>query len=95
MGVDIAHKLFRPAILQEMELGGGYRIIQWETPAAFHGKSLAELALPRRFNVQIVAIKQASADSAIQIPTAASVLHSGERLLVCGHESDLHRLVAQ
>ena len=95
MGVDIAHKLFRPAILQEMELGGGYRIIQWEAPKTYHGKSLAELALPRTFNVQVVAIKQATVDSAIQVPTAASVLHAGEMLLVCGHESDLHRLLSQ
>jgi trk system potassium uptake protein TrkA len=93
MGVEIAHKLHRPSILQEMELGGGYRIIQWDPPTAFQGKSLLELALPKTFNVQVIAIKSAAEDSAVQIPTASSILQKGERLMVCGHEDDLHRLV--
>jgi len=93
MGVEIAHKLFRPSILQEMAIGGGYRIIQWQPPQTFIGNSLAELALPKNFNVQVIAIKSATEESAIQIPTASSVIQKGERLMVCGHEDDLHRLV--
>ncbi len=94
MGVEIAHRLSRPSILQEMELGGGYRIIQWNPPSAFYGKTLADLALPKHYNVQVVAIKHAKEDSVVQMPTADSHIQEGVRLMVCGHEGDLHRLVS-
>jgi trk system potassium uptake protein TrkA len=93
MGIEIAHKLYRPSIVQEMQLGGGYRIIQWDPPKSFHGKTLAELSLPRIFNVQVVAIKSVDEESAIQIPSAATVIQPGVRLMVCGHGNDLRRLV--
>jgi len=53
MGKVIAHKLRQPTLLTEMDLGGGYRIIQWKAPEKMLAKSIADLALPRNFRVQM------------------------------------------
>lgn len=90
MGKEIAHKLHRPSIIREMELGDGYRIIQVKTPEAMAGKTLLELALPKNYGVQLVAIRSAHS---VQVPSGETTLGADDLLLMCGHDRDLTKLI--
>jgi len=95
MGIEIAHKLIRPTILQEMSLGGDYRIIQVQAPTAFHGKKLQDLELPKKFGVQVVAIRKGdSATAQVQIPMASTEIQQNDLILICGHDRDLSRVTS-
>jgi trk system potassium uptake protein TrkA len=95
MGIEIAHKLIRPTILQEMSLGGDYRIIELAAPQGFHNKTLSELELPKKFGVQVVAVRSPvpGNESPIRVPMADTRIQSGDLLLLCGHDRDLSRVL--
>lgn len=92
MGKVIAHKLRQPTLLTEMDLGGGYRIIQFEAPEMLWGKSVVQLALPKNFHVQIVAILQEE-DQSVRKVEPNTVIEKGNRLLLSGFDRDLSRFL--
>jgi len=92
IGKLVAHKLMTPTVLHEMDLGGGYRIVNWKAPTKMVGKMLSELALPKHFRVQVVAIRNEKAEATLQTPTADTVIRNEDLLLLTGYEQDLTRL---
>lgn len=96
MGKVIAHKLFHAGVMHEMDLGEGYRVIQLLAPKGMVGHSLHELALPKRFGVQIVALRCPSAaaqNGGMKPPTAQTTVQEGDILLISGNEPDLERFL--
>lgn len=93
MGKVVAHRLRSPTVLHEMDLGGGYRIINWMAPDNMVGKSLSELALPKNFRVQVIAIRKESEDGVMETPVAQTVIGEGDLLLLSGYEKDLSGLL--
>lgn len=91
MGKIIAHRLMHPSISQEMEIGDGYRIVQWEVVPGVVGKTLAELALPSSYRIQVVATKSAADGGRISLPTANSLVEPESILFLMGHEKDLQK----
>jgi len=93
MGKVVAHKLRSPTVLHEMDLGGGYRIINWKAPATMVGKTLSELALPKNFRVHVIAIRKESEEGVMETPVAQTTIGDGDLLLLSGYEKDLSRLL--
>jgi trk system potassium uptake protein len=91
MGKIIAHRLMHPSISQEMEIGDGYRIVQWEVVPSVVGKNLAQLALPTNFRIQVVATKSSADGGRISLPMANSTIDPESILFLMGHEKDLQR----
>jgi trk system potassium uptake protein len=98
-----AHRLLAPFMIDHVELGAGYALVQIAVPAEWRGKTLAELDLRRRHNVTVVAIKRgvevASPTGAegfeervVDVPMPSSRLGSDDTLILAGFDRDLERL---
>lgn len=57
-GERLANRLLHTGIIDEIQLGPDLILTELRPPAALVGRNLAELALPRRFEVTVVAIRR-------------------------------------
>ncbi len=98
-----SYRLLAPFIIDHIELGEGYAVVQVPTPEVWAGKKLAELDLRAKHNVTIVAIKRrvasataSGAESAgeyvIDLPMPTSMLTAEDTLVIAGFDDDIKRL---
>jgi len=98
-----AHRLLAPFMIDHVELGRGYALVQMPVPGAWRGKTLAELDLRRKHKVTIVAIKrrvesasETGADTydemVVDVPMPASQLDETDTLVIAGFDRDLEQL---
>ncbi len=86
----LAHRLAMPNLVDYLPIGEGYSVDQMRTPQRFIGKTLAELQLPSRYRVQVVAVRESSSpDSPLRLPTGNTVLGVDEQLVLMGRNEDL------
>jgi trk system potassium uptake protein TrkA len=90
----LAHRLARQDVLEYLPLLPGYSIVEIKAPAEFIGKSLRELALRNRLEVQLIALHRGSgAERQIKIvPRAEDIIEEGDLLILLGEDRDLDRL---
>jgi len=93
MGKAIAHRLATPGILHEMDLGEGFRIVESSARPWMIGKNIAELALPKNYAIQIIAMRDSNATTSLVMPTADLVIKDSFSLLLVGRDRDLARLM--
>lgn len=97
------NRLLSPFIIDHVELGEGYAIVQMPTPEAWRGKSLAELDLRNRHNVTIVAIKRRTPSASpsgaeeteervVDLPQPSSYLTADDLLVIAGFDRDIRKL---
>ncbi len=67
-------------------------IFELAPPNSFLGKTLADLQLRNRFNIEVIAIRDIIADQVHMVPNANFVVKDGEVLVVIGKESDISKL---
>ena len=82
-------------LLDYIDLGGDHAIFEVMVPAAWVGKSVGELDIRRRFNINIMAVKQ---DDKLDISISPSTLLTGRQsLLVLGdyHEEDIYQKIIE
>jgi trk system potassium uptake protein TrkA len=77
-GERLATRLLYSEVIDEVPLGADLVITELHLPAAFVGKTLAELGLPRKYQVTVAAIRR-SGD--VRSPNPTEPLH-GEDILV-------------
>ena len=98
-----SHRLLAPFLIDHVELGEGYALVQLAAPRTWHGKTLAELDLRRKYNVTVVAIKrkveaasETGADSyeerVVDVPQPRSRVGADDTLIVAGFDADLEKL---
>lgn len=76
-------------ILDYMELGDEYAIYEIEVPEKWIGKTIVELDIRKRFNINIIAIKQ---DGKMQMSVPGeSVFLRNETMLILGSQEEIHR----
>jgi trk system potassium uptake protein TrkA len=88
----LARSLDSAAVLDYIPLTPGISIVEMAAPMSFLGKTLAELDLRRRFNVQVVMIKQLIPDKVTVIPSGDHVIKDSDVLVLLGKDEDLKRL---
>jgi trk system potassium uptake protein TrkA len=101
------HRLLAPYMIDHIELGAGYALVQLAAPDDWTGKTLAELDLRRRFNVTIVAIRRPrpagggapagardQMEQIVDVPLPSSRLDEGDTIVIAGFDKDLERLPA-
>jgi trk system potassium uptake protein TrkA len=93
MGKAIAHRVSTPGILHEMDLGEGLRIVESHARPWMIGKNIADLALPKNYAVQIIAIRDSRVSSALVMPRADLEIKESFSLLLVGRDRDLARLM--
>jgi trk system potassium uptake protein TrkA len=80
-GERLATKLLYSAVLDEVPIGGDLVLTELRPPPAFVGRSLTELALPRRYEINVVAIRR-EGDKGVSAPSPSAALQETDILLV-------------
>lgn len=80
-GERFANLLLHEGVLGELPLGGDLVITELETPAAFVGRTLIDLSLPKKYGVTLVALRHQEAQTILS-PDPNEPLAEGDILLV-------------
>lgn len=91
-GERFANQIVHAGIKGELPLGEGLLITEIEAPPSFVGRTLEQLALPRRFEITLVALRKY--DSAtIVVPEPAMTIEAGDVLVVVAREGAVSRMM--
>lgn len=89
-GCTLARSLTKPAILDRFELDPNHSIVEVLVPEDFHGKTVAELDLRKRYGLNLLAVGQ---NDKFEInPDPYKRLHKGLAMVVIGSNRDIDRL---
>ncbi len=89
-GVDVAHTLSIPRVLDYIDLAPGHGIAKIDVPATFVGKTLRELDLAGRFRVTAIALRRGN-DVTIN-PHRDELMQNGDQLVLVGLDDQLARI---
>jgi trk system potassium uptake protein TrkA len=89
--VRTARRVANPDIRDMFPLAEDYRIMEVDAPRRAHGRSLGALDLRAKFNILILASRNADDPHFHFLPPADKVIRPGEILMVLGRELDLVR----
>ncbi len=94
--MDVAKKLAKslvsPNVMDYIPLSDDYLIFELAPPNSFLGKTLAQLQLRNRFNIEVIAVRDVIADHIHMVPHADFVVKDGEVLVVIGKEKDIGKI---
>ncbi len=92
MAERLANILEQSSILDYLDLGSGYGIVELAPPQSFCGKTLRELRLRERFNVQVIMIKEVVPENIIAVPDPDHIIKDSDILVIMGKDEDLDRV---
>jgi trk system potassium uptake protein TrkA len=95
-----AYKLIAPQIGEKIDFAPGYSLARIEAPDSFDGRTVMDLQLRQKYNVNLVLIKHSDEakarktekDALINIPMPDTVIYKGDVLMIAGSDADLARL---
>ena len=95
-----AYKLIAPQIGEKIDFAPGYSLARIKAPTSFDGKTVMDLQLRQKYNVNLVAIKRGDNDrmkkqekgQIINVPMPNTVIYDDDVLMVAGSEADLANL---
>lgn len=89
-GCALARSLTKPSILDRFDLDPEKSIVEVITPEEFHGRTLAELDLRKRYGLNLLAV---SHNGVFEVnPTPNLSLQRGSVMVVIGDNKDINRL---
>ncbi|HOI74324.1 MAG TPA: TrkA family potassium uptake protein [Syntrophales bacterium] len=92
MAAKLARSLRYPNVLDYIPLSDDYMISEIAPPSGFLGKSIGELQLRGRYNIEVIAVRDVLTDRISMVPTAGYVLKDGEALVVVGRDRDIEKI---
>ena len=91
-----AYKLIAPQIGEKIDFAPGYSLASITAPASFHDKTVKELQLRQKYNVNLVAVKRGEEgdkkENIINVPMPDTIIYAGDILMVAGSDKDLAAL---
>jgi trk system potassium uptake protein TrkA len=93
-GQWFANRLLYQQIVSEAPLGGGLHLSEVVVPESIVGKTLADLHLPARYGITVVAIR-GDAKGDVRAPSPSVPLQANQRLLVVSDESALRTFLKE
>jgi trk system potassium uptake protein TrkA len=92
-----AYKLIAPQISDKIDFGPGYSLARIKAPPSFDMKTVVELQLRYKYNVNLISIKRTprglkTKEEIISVPMPNTVIYVGDILMVAGSDADLARL---
>jgi trk system potassium uptake protein TrkA len=93
-GNRFATMLLHERVLGELPLGGGLVLTEMKSPAAFVGRSLIDLELPRRHGLTVVAIRRPE-DASVNAPDPRRPLGADDVLIVVSHQDAVADLLTR
>jgi len=90
MGVRVAHNLASTNILDFIELSPDYSILEIAALKEWEEKSLAQLRLPSKYGINVMAIKRG--DSIKVSPNGEVIIKKDDILVIIGNTKDIKRV---
>ncbi len=91
--IKVARNLSHPNLLEYFPMTDeDYMIAQIAPGKPFIGKSLSELQLRTRFNINVIGIKREAPDKFVFVPPADFVIKTTDTLLVVGSQENIGKL---
>ncbi len=95
-----AYKLIAPQIGEKIDFAPGYSLARIKAPASFDGKTVMDLQLRQKYNINLVLIKHSDEskvkkndkESIINVPMPGTIVYMDDILMVAGSDADLARL---
>ena len=91
-GKRFANRLLYRNVITDRSLGDDLLLTEICVQPSMVGKSLIELALPRRFGVMVVAIRRGESKKMLQ-PSPSDPLQKGDNLIIVSNESAIPKLI--
>jgi trk system potassium uptake protein TrkA len=89
-GCALARSLTRPSILERLDLDSNHSIVEVLVPEEFHGKTVRDLELRKRYGLNLLAVGQ---EAKFEInPEPNKRLYKGLVMVVIGSNQDIDRL---
>jgi trk system potassium uptake protein len=94
--MEVAKKLAKsfisPNVMDYIPLSEDYMIFEMAPPNSFLGKTIRELQLRARYNIEVIAVRDVITDNVHMVPPADFVIKDGEVLVVIGKEVDFRKI---
>lgn len=91
-GERFANRLIYERVVGEMPLGDDLVVTELKVPPSFVGHSLADLGLPRRYGVTVVAVRRPG-QAAVLVPNPSEKLNPDEIIVVVSRGDAVRKLV--
>lgn len=95
MAIKTALRLSNPNILEYLPLISGLTVQEIAAPEKFIGKSLKELDLRNKYDIQVMAIKGIIPEKTTFMPKADFVIKDSDILIILGEEKQLKKFDAK
>ncbi len=107
VGINVAERLINPSIVSFLNLSEDYNVVEIETPLKVVGRSLADLDIRRRYQLNLITIKRErkikhdskdeegviDAKIIIGIPTGETVIEEKDTLVLFGKKQNVERFI--
>jgi trk system potassium uptake protein TrkA len=94
---NVAEQLTNPGVLMCVRLPDEYEIIEVEAPSKVIGRTLEDIGLRKKYNINLVTVLRKSADGSTHningVPSADSVINEGDIILLFGLVKDINRFI--
>lgn len=97
MAHKLAHQLARPGLRDILPLADDVSVAELPVPESFVGRTLAQLDIRQKFNVNVIGVQRLSAESGerrmvLSVSPGDEAFQEGDLLVVIGHNPDLDSL---
>ena len=93
MGMKLAQSLSSTNILNFIELSVDYGIVELAAPKAWQGRTLRELNVRAKYQVNVIALRRNGDEHDLQMsPSADDVIGPGDVVVTLGRYEDIDRL---
>jgi trk system potassium uptake protein TrkA len=92
MANRVARGIISPNVLEYLPISDDYTIVELAPPSSFIGKSLSELDLRKRYQLQVIAIRDVLLEKLQMVPRASSIIKDSDVLVIIGKEEDIRKI---
>ncbi len=97
IGESVAKSLLQPNIRSFLSLSEEYEIIEIEAPAKLAGKTLVQIDLRRKFNLNLITIKRSDNHDQpkyfVGVPSSDTEIEEGDLLFIMGTQEDVQHFI--
>ncbi len=92
MAGKVARGIISPNVLEYLPISEDYTICELAPPSTFIGRDLANLDLRKKYQIQVIAIRDVLSDKLQLVPRASTVIKDSDVLVVIGREADISKI---
>ena len=92
MANKVARSIISPNVLEYLPISEDYTIVELAPPTDFIGKSLADLDLRKKYNLQVIAIRDVLDNKMQLVPRASAIIKDSDVLVIIGREDDIRKI---